>query len=121
MSDEQTYTETIRFISWYWRERGFAPSYRTIAKALGYRSTSSVHRILAVLERRGRIVRNPENNSVKVVNGTEPETCEHDWRVSRFANPLPILCADCGRQTEVEFDTSPDCPPKERLKYTGSV
>jgi SOS-response transcriptional repressor LexA len=111
----------LKYIGWYWERYGFSPSYRSIGKAIGVASTSTVYGIIKHLEQNGHIQRNPVNHTIRLLNTGDPETCRHDWRVRKVANPLKIECADCGRKTEVEYDPPKDCPLTDLLKYTGKV
>jgi SOS-response transcriptional repressor LexA len=114
-------TNALDFIRWHWKELNCAPSYRAIMEAVGYKSTSSVHVMLMRLRQRGLITLGPKNKNVQVVNTGDPKSCDHDWRVSKIANPLLIQCSFCGHKTEVEYSPSADAPLTEFLKYTGYV
>jgi len=113
--------ELLKYVSWYWERYGFAPSYRSIAKAIGVQSTSTIFGYINSLERNGRIVRNPVNNQIRVVNNGKQEGCAHDWRVRKITNPLKLICADCEFVTEVEYNPTEDTNLKDLLKYTGKV
>ncbi|MBU7320305.1 LexA family protein [Paenibacillus oleatilyticus] len=47
----------IDFIARHYKEKGFSPTVREIAYAVGLRSTSNVHRYLDILEARGLVER----------------------------------------------------------------
>jgi len=114
--------KVLKYINWYWERYGFPPGYRSIAKALGISSSSTIHGIISRLERQKRIVRDPVHNQIRVVNNGDRETCFHDWRVRTIANSLiQIVCADCEHRTEVEYAPTPETPLKNLLKYTGGV
>jgi len=118
---QNTSEQLLKYVDWYWERYGFAPSYRSIGKAIGVRSTSSVHRLVQHLLRQGRLAQNPVNHSIRVVNTGNPDTCRHDWRVRRISNPLKLVCADCRFTTEVEYAPEKDCDPGELLKYPFKV
>ena len=46
--------DTIRRLA---AQKGYAPSYREIAKAMGLRSAASIHKHVTLLEKKGRIRR----------------------------------------------------------------
>ena len=125
MTTRQEYEDTskklLKYVDWYWDRYGFGPSYRSIGKAIGISGTASVHKLVQHLLRRGYLVRNPVNHSIRVVNTGDPETCRHDWRVRKISNPLKVVCADCLFTTEVEYAPAKDCDPKELLKYPFKV
>jgi len=50
-------TQVLTFIESYVLKRGSAPSYQTIARFLGVKSSATVHKHVAALERRGLIKR----------------------------------------------------------------
>lgn len=59
----------LDFIKKYIDEKGFPPSIRTTMEGVGYASTSTVHNILVILERKGYILRNPGGpRAVKVMD-----------------------------------------------------
>lgn len=61
-------SDTLAFISSFQAEKGFGPSYREIAEALGMASKGNIHRIVLGLEERGAIRRLPDRaRSVEVV------------------------------------------------------
>jgi len=113
--------DALEFIKWHWKELHCAPSYRAIMQAVGYKSTSSVHVMLMRLKQRGLITFGAKNRNIRVVNTGDPKTCEHDWRVSKVANPLLIQCSFCHHRTEVEYNPPADAPLTDLLKYTGEV
>lgn len=49
----------LRFISTFWAEKDYAPSYDEIRKGLGVKSKGSVSELVAKLEERGYIERMP--------------------------------------------------------------
>lgn len=51
--------ETLDFIKSYIERNRIAPSFEEIADHLGLKSKSGVHRIIAALEQRGRILKIP--------------------------------------------------------------
>lgn len=113
--------DVVRYISWHWKQLGYPPSIRTIGKAVGITSTSTMQQVLKDLERQGRIIRDPYHRSVKVVNHRNPEICEHDWRTSQ-ANTgiIRLTCIVCFRETETEFHPDPE-QPSTWLRFMGEV
>lgn len=76
--------ELLDFISCHWVESGGAmPSVGQIAEAVGYKSKSSVHRVLRRLEARGFIRRVPEGDRAVVER-------------PRRRDGAPATCAACG-------------------------
>ena len=60
--------ELRNFILAYEHERGCAPSYKEMAKGLGLRSQSGIHRLVESLETRGVVQRNPSHaRTVRIV------------------------------------------------------
>jgi len=113
--------EAVKYIAWHWRELGYAPSYRKIAKAIGIRSTSTIHVILGNLEKMGRVQRDDKGGNVRLVNDGNPDFCLHDWRVEA---PVPegyrVLCLYCNRRTEVVHHVNPN-NPETWLRYAGEA
>ena len=61
--------ECLTYISGFWREHGYAPSYEEIRTAMGAKSKSSVSALVSKLEERGYVERIPNlARSVRVVN-----------------------------------------------------
>lgn len=124
---EDTETEAERkrrvateYIIWHEKEYGFPPSYRSIGKALGGVSTSTVYRVVAQLEERGRVERNPISGAVRAVNNGNPDFCRHDWRTKSSGRVLKLVCIACQHRTEVEYDPDPK-RPSTWLRYAGEV
>ena len=113
--------EVIRYIEWHWKELGYPPSLRDIARAIGIKSSSTIHAIIMKLESEGRIVRDPYRRAIKLTSKSAPGQCKHDWRIkSPKAGTVKITCAKCNRVTETEYE--PDAEkPTTWLKYTGVV
>lgn len=111
----------VKYIDWHWEQLGCAPSYREIGQACGLQSTSTVQVYLKNLERQGRITIGARGKNVRTVNDGDPRFCKHDWRVRKIANPMPLICADCKLETEVEYDPEGESEIVALLKYTGKV
>ena len=96
-----------RYIAWHWRELGYPPSLRAIGKATNISSPSTVQKILIALEREGRLIRDPYKKTVRVANGVNPATCDHDWRITNSdftaTGEAMIECLYCHRRTAVQF------------------
>lgn len=59
----------LKFINAYIRLHGVSPSYAVLAKGLGMRSRSNMHRIVKRLEQEGLVSRKPRKfNGVKLVD-----------------------------------------------------
>jgi len=117
----RTGNDVVRYISWHWRQLGYPPSIRTIAKAVGITSTSTMQQVLKDLERQGKIMRDPYHRSVKVVNGKTPEVCEHDWRTKEpNGEIIKVICVACFRETEFEFHPDPE-QPSTWLRFMGEA
>ena len=59
----------LEFIQAYIRRHGVSPSYEVMAKALGMKAKSNLHRYVLKLERDGFVVRRPKKfYGVKVVD-----------------------------------------------------
>jgi len=110
----------LKYIIWHWKNVGSGPTYRSIRDAVGYRSTSSVHHLVKLMEHEGVVAVGANGKGVRVVSN-DPRYCEHDWRVLGYTNPMPVICSKCDHQTEVEYDPPDPCPVTELLKYTGPV
>jgi len=64
----------LDFIQTFIKMKGFAPSYNEVAKGLGMRSKSNIHRIVHVLRARGLLQVKPHMiRSLKVVDNTVKE------------------------------------------------
>lgn len=86
-------SDTLAFISSFQAEKGFGPSYREIAEALGMASKSNVHRIIIGLEERGAIRRLSDRaRSVEVIKVLGPIAEGH----------LKAILADVGRYGQRE-------------------
>jgi len=117
----RTGNDVVRYISWHWKQLGYPPSIRTIGKAVGISSTSTMQQVLKDLERQGKIIRDPYHRSVKVVNGKTPEVCEHDWRTQdTSAGIIRVICVACFRETEFEFQPDPE-QPSTWMRFVGEV
>lgn len=77
--------EILEFITSCLRERGYPPSVREIAEAVGLQSASTVHAHLAVLEREGYLRRHP----------TKPRAIEVRY------DPVSKAALDAGRVRQV--------------------
>ncbi|MBO6755444.1 MAG: hypothetical protein JJ902_03905 [Roseibium sp.] len=86
--------DCLEFIEEYFDQEGVPPSFDEILVALGLRSKSGVHRIVAALEERGAIVRMP-----KLARSTLP--------VSRIGNSALV--------GEVQFHTGHRIPIEPSL------
>jgi len=61
--------QILDFVNKQVREKGYPPSVREICRAVGFKSTSTVHSYLAALEEQGLIVKDPsKTRALKVVN-----------------------------------------------------
>jgi len=59
----------LEFVNKQVQEKGYPPSVREICKAVGFKSTSTVHAYLAALEEKGLIVKEPsKTRALKVVD-----------------------------------------------------
>jgi repressor LexA len=59
----------LEFVNRQVREKGYPPSVREICRAVGFKSTSTVHAYLSALEEEGLITRDPtKTRALKVVN-----------------------------------------------------
>jgi hypothetical protein len=109
------------FIQKHWKELGYAPTIRDIAKAFDMRSSSTALDTIRNLERRGRIVRYGKRKTIQVVTGWSVESCDHDWRVK---DPKPkngeikVVCVLCRHETAKEFTPDPN-EPKTWLRFVG--
>ncbi len=64
----------LDFIQTFIKMKGFAPSYNEVAKGLGMKSKSNIHRIVHVLRSRGLLQVKPHMiRSLKVVDNTVKE------------------------------------------------
>lgn len=64
--------EILNYIKVTIEERGTAPTIREIGKALGLKSTATVHNHIKRLELKGDICRDPQqSNSIVIVNKEE--------------------------------------------------
>ena len=65
----------LKFISAYWAENDYAPSYDDIREGLGAKSKGTVSELVSKLEARGYIERTPNlARSIRVVSGVSPLT-----------------------------------------------
>lgn len=61
--------QILDFVNRQVQEKGYPPSVREICKAVGFKSTSTVHSYLAVLEEKGLIIKDPsKTRALKVVD-----------------------------------------------------
>lgn len=96
--------EILAFIQKATREKGFPPSVREIAEAVGLRSPSTVHAHLKVLDREGFIKRDGRKmraisttNDSEYAEAAEPEFSDNLIRVpliGRVTAGLPILAVE---------------------------
>ena len=64
----------LEFIQAYTRRHGVSPSYEVMARALGMKAKSNLHRYVVKLERDGFVVRRPKRfYGVKVVDRSVEE------------------------------------------------
>ena len=79
-------------------EHNYPPSVREICKALGIRSTATVHSYLGILETKGYIERDPTKpRAIKLLRETEPSTelkCAFAPLVGRITAGQPILAEE---------------------------
>lgn len=60
--------ELLRFLVAFIEARGFPPTHREICEAMGFRSTHSASEALGVLQRKGRIQREPgKGRAIRIV------------------------------------------------------
>lgn len=81
------------------REKGGTPSVREIARALGLRSSETVHRHLVLLEREGKIRRRPAPGSaIEILDDDEPWLTHAESvgvpLLGRVAAGVPILAVE---------------------------
>ncbi|MDH7568854.1 MAG: transcriptional repressor LexA [Armatimonadota bacterium] len=82
------------------RENGYSPSVREICRALGLRSTETVHRHLVQLEEEGRIRRHrtPNEYTIEILDGGEPWLARPQSvavpLVGRVAAGTPLLAVE---------------------------
>lgn len=79
----------LAFIRRHCAEHGFSPSYQEIAQALGLKSRSGVHRLVAALEERGFINRGApyRARSIGINNPAEVERTRCASIAIRFGRP----------------------------------
>lgn len=111
----------VKYILWHWENLGCAPTYREIGASCGIQSTATVQSYLKNLEARGRITIGAKGKNVRVVNDGDPRFCNHDWRVRKIANPMPLKCADCNKTTEVEYTAEMEYEVASLLRYIGDT
>ncbi|EJU19983.1 repressor LexA [Peptoanaerobacter stomatis] len=76
---------TYEYIKWYLSENGFSPSISDIETSLDLKSTSTVHRILKLLEEKNYINRQSnKNRSITLVDGID----EYDYKNNITLLPL---------------------------------
>jgi SOS-response transcriptional repressor LexA len=118
-------TEILRFIAAFTKEFGSPPSIRQMQRALGYKSSASVQRIIDLLEEQGYLTRDPFTRKARLVNGFAPELCDHDYRLTGDGDEehgtVTIQCVACGRRTEVEYEGETDDPATWLLRWVGEV
>jgi SOS-response transcriptional repressor LexA len=62
----------FEFIKAYMKIHGVAPSYSVIARGIGLKSKSNVHRVIHVLQDQGLLTIKPHKcNSIRIVKKTE--------------------------------------------------
>jgi repressor LexA len=83
----ETRERVFEFLCRFTRENGYSPSVREIGRALGLRSSETVHRHLVALESAGRIRRRhgPNEHVIEVLQGDEP------FLGQPVAAPVPLL------------------------------
>jgi len=114
--------KVVQYIIWYWEKYGFPPSIRSIGKAVGIPGPATTHEVINRLVRQKRIVRDPVNHKIRIVNNGKKETCVHDWRVKKIVKGIAkLICADCRHTTEAEYAPDEDTPLKDLLKYPGKI
>jgi len=111
----------VKYISWHWENLGCAPTYRAIGEACDLKSTSTVQVYLKNLEKNGRITIGAKGKNIRLVNDGDPRFCNHDWRVLKIANPMPLKCADCHKTTEVEYTATRGSKIASLLRYIGNT
>mgnify|MGYP002480297593 FL=1 len=95
--------QILDFVNKQVREKGYPPSVREICKAVGFKSTSTVHSYLAALEEQGLIVKDPsKTRALKVVDRKSKELegyisdreIENVPIIGRVAAGQPILAVE---------------------------
>ncbi|NLX77784.1 MAG: transcriptional repressor LexA [Clostridiaceae bacterium] len=95
--------QILDFVNRQVQEKGYPPSVREICKAVGFKSTSTVHSYLAALEEKGLIVKDPsKTRALKVVDkndkSLEGYVSDHEIEnvpiVGRVAAGQPILVVE---------------------------
>lgn len=68
MNEETNHDRLVGFLKSYTAEKGYPPSTREMAEALGFRSVESIHRLLRTLREDGRVTWEPRKaRTLKVV------------------------------------------------------
>lgn len=74
------------------RDNGFMPSYDELAKAMGYKSKSAVHRLMKALEERGHVSRLPnKSRAVRILDYNLPEAAAPVLDLEPYAYEVPFL------------------------------
>ena len=82
-------SEILQYIKDFLVDKGYPPSVREIGTAVGLKSSSTVHRYLAMLEENGAIRRDATKPRAIDIMGENP------WGRTI---PIPLHVADSGRQ-----------------------
>jgi len=95
--------QILDFVNKQVQEKGYPPSVREICKAVGFKSTSTVHSYLSALEEKGLIIKDPsKTRALKVVDKKSKElegyVSDHEIEnipiVGRVAAGQPILAVE---------------------------
>ena len=83
----ETRERVYEFVCRYTKEHGHSPTVREIGRALGLRSSETVHRHLTELENEGKLRRQPAstNRAIEILDGEEP------WLAPRDSAPVPLV------------------------------
>lgn len=96
----ETRTRVFEFLCRFTRQNGRSPTVREIGRALGLRSSETVHRHLVELEREGKIRRQstPNSHVIEILDAEEPWLARPESvavpLVGRVAAGAPILAAE---------------------------
>ncbi|AGC68564.1 LexA repressor LexA [Thermoclostridium stercorarium subsp. stercorarium DSM 8532] len=95
--------QILEFVNKQVKEKGYPPSVREICKAVGFKSTSTVHSYLQALEEQGLIVKDPsKTRALKVIDSKKQELegyiSDHEIEnvpiIGRVAAGQPILAVE---------------------------